>query len=436
MALPELDIARVQRWCAALAFGTVVWSPVPPGLRVTAGRTLVELGRGPLSGEELVGSRGLAIAYRSMMRFLAVPAAILAVIAAAAPPAKQAAARSDRALIGVTCPRTTSCWAVGYQTASGVTRTLIEHWNGRKWSVKASPSVAGSADALLRGVSCLARLNCWAVGSAALRSTRLEPVAEHWNGRRWSLTVLPEPAGLAADDLWGVWCPGAAGCWAVGSAARRVDAARRPLAEHWNGRKWSVVPTRAAGGFSDLLGVFCRRDTNCWAVGAGGSAAGGGLAEHWNGRKWSVAATPSTGGGLDSVWCPGTNCFATGNSGVPNAIAERWSGRKWSLTPTAPLPVGAGSTLPGASCATSANCFAVGFVNVHALIEHWQGSKWVRVKSPDPAGAGSAELQRVFCLSPRSCWAVGASDKHPFLGPASTLAEHWNGRRWSIVPTP
>jgi hypothetical protein len=227
--------------------------------------------------------------------------------------------------------------------------------------------------------------------------------------------VLPEPAGLAADDLRGVWCPGATRCWAVGSAAQQVDAAPRPLAEHWTGKKWSVVPTRASGGFSNLDGVFCRLDTDCW----------------------SLAATPSgTGGGLISVWCPGTDCFATGISGFPSAIAERWNGSKWSLIPTAPLPVGAISDLPGVSCATSASCFAVGSVNAQTLIEHWQGSKWVRLKSPNPVGAGSAELRGVFCLSTAACWAVGASDKQAFTGPASTLAEHWNGTRWSIVTTP
>lgn len=367
-----------------------------------------------------------------MMRLVGV-AALLAVTPAAAPPAGPAATPTGRALNGVTCPRVTSCWAVGDQTASGVTRTLIEHWNGRKWSLKSSPSVAGSADTLLSGVSCSARLNCWAVGRATLGATRQEPIAEHWNGRRWSLTVLPEPAGLAADVLFGVWCPGATRCWATGSAARQAGAVSRPLAEHWTGRKWSVVPTRAAAGSLNLVAVFCRTDANCWAVGAGFLR---GLAEHWNGRRWAVAPTPSTGGGLAGVWCPGTDCLATGNSGFPSAIAERWNGRKWSATPTAALPSGTLSALPGVSCATSINCFAVGVANVRPLIEHWRGSKWVRVISPIPAGAKSAALRAVFCLSKAACWAVGASATQKFNGPDSTLAEHWNGMRWSIVRTP
>ena len=370
-----------------------------------------------------------------MMRLLTMAAALLAVTPAGAPPAASAAP-PGRILSSVSCPRVSSCWAVGDQTASGVTRTLIEHWNGRKWSLTASPNAAGSADTFLSGVACQAELNCWAVGGATLGSIRQEPVAEHWNGRKWSLSVLPEPAGLDADSLASVWCPGATRCWAVGSAARRVPAALRPLAEHWTGRKWSVVPARASGGFTALAGVSCRQDTNCWAVGVG---AAGGLAEHWNGQKWSLAPTPSAAAELLGVWCPGTDCFATGSSRFPTVIAERWNGRTWSLTPTSAPPVKIVGSLQGVSCATSTSCFAVGVqgqANPQTLIERWQRSRWVKVKSPNPAGAKLPVLRAVFCLSPKACWAVGLSINLNFTGPARTLAEYWNGRSWSIVRTP
>ena len=382
-----------------------------------------------------------------MIRLFAVPAALVAVLAvttpavSAATPAASPGQPPGRVLVGVACPRQTSCWAVGAQTASSVARTLIEHWNGRKWSLSASPSVTGSPGTFLRSVSCSGRLNCWGVGEATLGSGKQEPIAEHWNGRKWTLSVLPEPAGLAADSMSGIWCPGPARCWAVGSAARRVDAARgQPLVEHWTGRKWSLVPAPAEGNFSNLLAVFCHRDTNCWAVGVGAT---GGLAEHWNGRRWSIAATPSTGGGLQGVWCPGTDCFAAGASvgpdpgSAPMTLAERWDGAKWSIAPTAPLPQAFLRILQGVSCATPVNCFTVGLVGVHALIERWQGSKWVRLKNQNPAGAQSAELHGVFCVSRTACWAVGASAaKMAFFGPDSALVERWNGKRWSVVPTP
>lgn len=382
-----------------------------------------------------------AVACGDMMRLLAVATALVAVTPAGFAPAAPAVA-PGRVLSSVSCARVRSCWAVGDRTASGVTRALIEHWNGRRWSFTASPGVAGSADTFLSGVSCPGRLNCWAVGGAALGATRQEPIAEHWNGRKWSLSVLPEPAGLAADRLAGIWCPGATRCWAVGSAAHRAGAALRPLAEHWTGKKWSVVPARVSGGFTDLVAVFCRHDTNCWAVGAKGVGGGapGGLAEHWNGHRWSVAATPSAAATLFGIWCGlAPDCFATGYSSFPTVIAERWNGRTWSLTPTSPRPFEIVGSLQAVSCATSTTCFAVGVqgeANPQTLIERWQRSRWVKVKSPNPAGATAPALRAVSCLSPKACWAVGLRAKLNTPGPASTLAEHWNGRRWSIVPTP
>jgi hypothetical protein len=87
----------------------------------------------------------------------------------------------------------------------------------------------------------------------------------------------------------------------------------------------------------------------------------------------------------------------------------------------------------------STSCFAVGvqgLANPQTLIERWERSRWVQVKSPNPAGATAPALRAVFCLSPKGCWAVGLSTKLNLTGPASTLAEHWNGRSWSIVRTP
>jgi hypothetical protein len=50
------------------------------------------------------------------------------------------------------------------------------------------------------------------------------------------------------------------------------------------------------------------------------------------------------------------------------------------------------------------------------------------VRVPQPAGQ-QASLAGVDDLSPDNAWTVGTSG-------ALTLIEHWNGHRWSIVPSP
>ena len=49
-----------------------------------------------------------------------------------------------------------NAWAVG--------RTLIEHWNGRRWIVQPSPSVGVSANSL-NSVAAVSAPSAWAVGS-------------------------------------------------------------------------------------------------------------------------------------------------------------------------------------------------------------------------------------------------------------------------------
>ena len=52
---------------------------------------------------------------------------------------------------GVSCPTSTSCFAVGYFTQSPGLRTLIEHWDGRRWSLMSSPNPKGAIQAYLNG---------------------------------------------------------------------------------------------------------------------------------------------------------------------------------------------------------------------------------------------------------------------------------------------
>jgi hypothetical protein len=377
---------------------------------------------------------------RLLVRLLAGVAVVAAAIAAAVPLSASASPRTastSRALQGVACVSARSCWAVGAATTGTTTRTLIEHWNGSKWSVVASPSVRSSSGTFLKEVSCTGPSDCWAVGRAVVGTTKQEPIAEHWNGRRWSLIVLPEPAGRLADELRGVSCLTATRCWAVGFSERVAFSPALPLAEHWTGKRWFVVRTAKIAIFTGLDAVSCRQDTNCWAVGFGPV---GTLAEHWNGRKWSIVVTPrGTGGALGGVSCPGSDCLAVGNDGSESALAERWNGARWSVTPVPSLSKGGSviSVLFGVSCVSSSDCFGVGYVAVvrpATLVLRWQGSKWVLVKSPNPAGSADAQLQAASCVSERACWAVGSQARTGSGG--RTLAEHWNGRSWSIVGTP
>ena len=363
-------------------------------------------------------------------------AALLVLSPAGAAGAAPGTAVGGGVLYGVACPRADSCWAVGSQGAAGVTRALVERWNGLRWRVAASPGAA-SKDTFLSAVSCASTSSCWAVGAERPGAATFRPIAEHWNGRKWSLTVLAEPAGTTSAGLFGVSCPTAGRCWAVGAIHPGMLSASA-LVERWTGARWLVVRDAAAAG-DVLVAVSCRRDTSCWAVGNSGGIKV--PAEHWNGTRWSLAKTPRTGGGLDGVSCPGPDCVAVGGDGFPAVLAERWNGSRWSVMNTVnPGPGMDLSGFGGVSCVSSSDCVAVGgdqkANRSPALIERLRGSTWKIIRSPDPAGAGLAALHGVACASARACWAVGGQAKSQFATSGRTLAERWNGTRWSIVPTP
>lgn len=69
------------------------------------------------------------------------------------------------------------------------------------------------------------------------------------------------------------------------------------------------------------------------------------------------------------------------------------------------------------------------------LTEHWDGKHWSVVPSPNPAGKTYVVLNGVDALSASDVWAVGHAGD-PSSAPLQTLTLHWDGASWGIVPSP
>ena len=90
--------------------------------------------------------------------------------------------------------------------------------------------------------------------------------------------------------------------------------------------------------------------------------------------------------------------------------------------------------LDGVSCTSAKACTAVGSYNNEALAEAWNGTKWTIEHTPDPYQAKDSTLSGVSCTSAKTCTAAGE-----YLDAArtiETLAEAWNGKKWTIEHTP
>ncbi len=168
---------------------------------------------------------------------------------------------------GVACASASFCIAAGRYTESlGTIRALSATWNGSTWSLQAVPSPSGSSRDVLLDVSCSEAEACTGVGGYSESSGVQATLVERWNGTRWSVQATPNPARSAASVLQNVACSSSSSCMAVGdwiNGARTVT-----LAESWNGVEWTVETTLnpATSSFVVLWGVACTTEA-CRAVG-------------------------------------------------------------------------------------------------------------------------------------------------------------------------
>jgi len=253
----------------------------------------------------------------------------------------------------------------------------------------------------------------------------------------------------AADhSLLSVACTGTSNCWAVGDYGDN-DVLYSSLAERWNGARWVVWKPPNPTTATALSAVSCVAASDCWAAGFSSSGppsdSDSPVAEYWDGHDWQVATPPSPSASsvFDAVDCTSrTNCWYVGSS-AGLALIERWvdvtrQGPEW-LVETTKNPSGATrSSLESVSCVTSSDCLAVGYYTNSSgadktLAERWNGSKWTVEPTPNPSRSTINILTGLACPSSRNCTAVGY---HADGSGIRTLAEQWNGSRWKVKPTP
>lgn len=301
-------------------------------------------------------------------------------------------------LFGVRAATPTSIWAVGDVNNGGAASALVLHWNGSTWAQQKLPDL-GSGSAELLGVRAVSGSEAWAVGDT-FTSTTQKSLVLHFTGGAWHLVTTPHVNN--DDKLIGVAATSARDVWAVGQASSRpqVEAARRPFARpelgpgqlapaaasssqtlilHWNGKRWTHVPSPSPNNADALLGVGASSPASALAVGDEGTPTGGfrTLALRWNGKAWTHVAAPSPGPAANEVFLEGVTMTAPGSA--------------WAV---------------GASGPSN---------NERPLIAHWNGSRWTMVQAPDPGGFSM--LFGVGASSGSSIWAVGR-------GPTGPLALH------------
>ena len=364
-------------------------------------------------------------------------------------------------LTGVSCASTTACTAVGATYYGHHVAPVVLRWNGLIWSVQHAPNPPAHGGSTLRAVSCSRPDDCIAVG---VRGGQNGTLAEHWNGKTWSVTPTPlshlQPGELS--ELNAVSCSSPTPCTAVGDGLAATPPAKQvTVAMRWNGKTWARQPTpNSPAAENELSSVSCPTATACTAIGSQGSVVGSRqsaiLAAHWDGRAWKLQPVPAPSGGpgrMHAVACASaTYCVAAGvnyaaavNPPQPGGgrqwpVSVVWAGSTWKPAPVPhPQKDAEGAYLFGVDCSAATACTAVGVYTPTTaqggptMADRWNGTSWTLQHSATPPG-DTADLTSVSCPARRVCIAVGNSGKNAV--PEHMLAERWNGSAWALTPTP
>ena len=258
-------------------------------------------------------------------------------------------------------------WGVGVKVDKAYfAHSLIEAWNGKAWHIARSPRMNGQRDVLFSAAASSAS-DVWAVGERQDQSDTFHTLVEHWNGHRWSVVPSPDP-GSSGNTLFGVAAAGPDDVWAVGQSSGRHDDV--PLAEHWDGRHWTVAHLPTAGLTGSLLqGVTIDRH-DVWAVGQSDDATDQAhpLVEHLAHGTWSATVPAGVGGPFSDI------------AGVAVVHGTAW------LVGSAEDPAGDQLT----------------------VVAKNSGSGWKQVAAPNPA-SGDRILGGISAVG-GTAWTVGAFD--------------------------
>lgn len=203
---------------------------------------------------------------------------------------------------------------------------------------------------------------------------------------------------------------------------------------------WSPNPS-PPGGHDDLVDVAVLSPANVVAVGGASKYRGGQerrgrpIAERWDGSAWTMIrpVSPDTFGSFagiarindTSAWAVG---YSSGDGSNKAPLIERLSGDTWTVVPSP--HVGGNSWLRDVDVVSATDAWALGEVydadsyDDYTLAMHWDGTAWTIV----PTSSACCGEDGFFAVDMRTAndgWAVGWTD-----------LQRWNGSAWTVVPRP
>lgn len=243
-------------------------------------------------------------------------------------------------------------------------------------------SVATVINQSILGMHCFSTTLCKAGavtdGTTAIIARYDPPAPTGW-ARDTVTTTGAQANRVRAVDVNDVYVVSATLGFAVGNNWPAPGTQPGEMIFNWDGTTWRRSTAQASIADQNFYGIHCPTATRCWAVGAAGSiATKSGAGTVFSGPAGASPFTVNasvTGLTLRDVFCmSATDCWAVGDASGGNATFVRLTGTTWtrdttniddSITPTV--------NLDSVYCDTASHCWAVG----DTYVFYWDGTVWL-----------------------------------------------------------
>jgi len=286
---------------------------------------------------------------------------------------------------------------------------LMEQLINGQWQIIQSPPTT-DPQSRLSAVTMISQTQAFAVGFIVDPSVNYEQaLIEQWDGSTWS--KIPLPITNTYDDLTSIKAFAPNNIWAVGRSYSRSSNAASALIEHFNGTSWNTLPNP-----SSWQGFFPRvidgTANNMWVFGYGPTYYN---LLHFNGISWKQVSIPNQAGELFSLAAVGNTAILVGHTVINNEYYSLIE--TCTTTACTNASIGADpSVLYGITAPAANDIWAVGEGNTpQAFIEHFDGTRWSIVPTPT---SNEYQLTSVSAASDGSLVAVG--------GIGNTLVEQYS----------
>jgi hypothetical protein len=318
-------------------------------------------------------------------------------------------------------PHSSDVWAIGEVEGVGTNHFFVARRRHGRWQRMTTPNLGGEFGEL-DAVAAPTGKSVWISGGKAVHRAEELPVIFGWNGKRFVAARLPKLV-RGEFPVESISASSASNAWAVGGFESAAN--HKQVALHWNGKKWSAVPTPAAGD-DGLRVVSTSGPKNAWGLGSDGALV------HWDGKVWAQDGTAPFAVQLDSIATSGPSlAYAVGFDVQNNRLAIlRFNGQTWSRA-----PLGKGVLREGQLISVAVSGRAAWAVGNHdkkngvtePVILHSTGGAWRAQRAP----GSDFSLSAISAASTKRAYAVGTFE----LDVEKTFFDIYNGHHWTGAPS-